>query len=462
MGRRGGRVARRVALAVLGLGTVALAATAIPGATPVAGAASSGEERAATIVGPGDPDRPHPAPLGGDAAPGVTRPGASLLLGIPPREVGFALDPPARPALPLLTTFRDASIERWGPLRVYTNNRWGRWMEGPWWTHVWAPRLGPGDDLDSDPSAAEAVDARPAMDRPPLATAAPDMPSWLPPPGDDPRLASATWLRDRSWLSASRTPVFDATGPNLVSDGFATVFRLPPTDPVVDWRCRRRPVTIIRYGAESDAVELVRCDGSIPPGAHDRLSILARPPEVPRPGDLLPDEPDPRAWAERREWVPDVRLVHPRLLWALQRLADEFPRRTMYLISGYRPLARVGGGTTDDDGHGHRSLHADGRAIDLHVHGVPDEKVFEACRKLKDVGCGYYPNSTFVHVDVRRAHSGKAFWIDASAPGEPSRYVDSWPGVVDSGAMGWLAPDQRVAGPSTSAVAPADTAPPSL
>lgn len=445
MGRRAGRVERRGALAALGLSALALVTAAL--APSHAGAASSAEERAADVA------------LGSDAAPRVPRPGASLLLGLPPREVGFALDAPTSPQLPLLTTFRDASIERWGPLRIYTNNRWGRWLDGSWWTYSWDPRLGPGDDLDPEPPAADTPDLHDRRSPQVAATIAPDLAPWLPAPGDDPRLAAASWLRDRDWLRDSRPPVFDAVGPNLVSDGFAGIFRLPPTEPVVDWRCRRRPVTIVRYGAESDAVELVRCDGSIPPGAHDRLSILARPPEVPRPGDLLPDEPDRRAWSERREWLPDVRLVHPRLLWALQRLADDFPRRTVYLISGYRPLARVGGGTMEDDGHGHRSLHADGRALDLHVHGVPNEKVFEACRKLKDVGCGYYPNSTFVHVDVRRAHTGKAFWIDASAPGEPSRYVDSWPGVVESGAMGWLAPDQRVAGPPPS---PTDSAPPSL
>ena len=77
------------------------------------------------------------------------------------------------------------------------------------------------------------------------------------------------------------------------------------------------------------------------------------------------------------------------------------------------------------------------------VQGVPNEEILKACRKLADVGCGYYPNSKFVHVDVRPARTGKAFWIDASAPGEPSRYVDSWPGVVDSGAMSWVPESAR-------------------
>src|SRR5262249_26250355 len=60
-----------------------------------------------------------------------------------------------------------------------------------------------------------------------------------------------------------------------------------------------------------------------------------------------------------------------------------------------------------------------GKAIDFHVVGVPNEVVRDFCRTLKNVGCGYYPNSTFVHMDVR---DKDAFWIDYSKPGEPPRY----------------------------------------
>ena len=75
--------------------------------------------------------------------------------------------------------------------------------------------------------------------------------------------------------------------------------------------------------------------------------------------------------------------------------------------------------------------------MDLAVFNVPNAALFKLCRTLDDVGCGYYPNSRFVHVDVRRPGTGHAFWIDESAPGEPSHYVDAWPGVVDSGALVW-------------------------
>jgi hypothetical protein len=134
------------------------------------------------------------------------------------------------------------------------------------------------------------------------------------------------------------------------------------------------------------------------------------------------------AW-EKGEWMPNLKVVHPRLLWVLQRIADAFPWREIYIFSGYRPRSAKGGS--------HHSLHSEARAMDISVTGVANVSLLELCRKLDDVGCGFYPNSRFVHVDVRRPGTGHAFWIDASGPGEPSRYVDSWPGVVLGGGMAW-------------------------
>jgi hypothetical protein len=64
------------------------------------------------------------------------------------------------------------------------------------------------------------------------------------------------------------------------------------------------------------------------------------------------------------------------------------------------------------------------------VVGAPKEAVFQACRKLRDAGCGYYPESRFIHLDVRGHGVGHVAWVDESRPGEPSRYVDSFPGVL--------------------------------
>lgn len=207
----------------------------------------------------------------------------------------------------------------------------------------------------------------------------------------------------------------------VVDDELRTPAFLPallPTGELTRRQCLDRAVTVIRYGAEADRFSLLDCAGAVADGALDRLSVLARPPEIARPDLPLPDEPT----GSRGEWVDGVKMVPPRVLWLVSELARAFPHRALYLYSGYRP----GGG------RGHRGLHGDARALDVAVHGIDSRRLYEACRNLPDTGCGYYPHHPFVHVDVRRPGLVRAAWIDASAPGEPSVYVRSWPGVSDA------------------------------
>lgn len=103
--------------------------------------------------------------------------------------------------------------------------------------------------------------------------------------------------------------------------------------------------------------------------------------------------------------------IDPRLASLLGVVSNHFGSRKIEVISGFRPYT-----PTQYTAHSH---HNDGKAIDFRVIGVPNEAVRDFCRTLKNVGCGYYPNSTFVHMDVRES---SAFWIDYSKPGEPPRY----------------------------------------
>lgn len=208
-------------------------------------------------------------------------------------------------------------------------------------------------------------------------------------------------------------------GATFPAEGFAALWdALSPKAPATPWWvCRERPVLMMRHGREQDRFVLLRCDGSVPDDALERLSVLARPAEVPRPDALGP--------------VAALSLLQPRLLWVLHQVALKWPWRSIYVFSGYRRAE-----ATAAPG-GHKSRHYEGRALDIKVQGVDNETLLELCRALPDVGCGYYPNNKFVHVDVRARGTGEALWIDASAPGEPAHYVDSWPGVVDGGAMVW-------------------------
>jgi hypothetical protein len=177
--------------------------------------------------------------------------------------------------------------------------------------------------------------------------------------------------------------------------------------------CAKEPVEIVR-GPEIERFELTKCDGSVAPLAVERLSILVRPGGAARPtapvADLAKKPGDALA--------PGIRRVDPRLIARLQAVVDHFSKpeapAKLAIISGYRP-ASVG------------SMHATGRAVDFRVEGVKNEEVVAFCKTLDETGCGYYPNSSFVHIDVRDAGSGHVTWIDASGPGEAPRYVTSWP-----------------------------------
>lgn len=51
--------------------------------------------------------------------------------------------------------------------------------------------------------------------------------------------------------------------------------------------------------------------------------------------------------------------------------------------------------------------------------GVPNAALRDFLRTFDDVGVGFYPNSTFVHLDAR---DYDAYWVDYAGPGEPPRY----------------------------------------
>lgn len=104
----------------------------------------------------------------------------------------------------------------------------------------------------------------------------------------------------------------------------------------------------------------------------------------------------------------------------LARVAARFPGRRIEVISGYRPSSNPHNG----------SRHAHARALDFRLVGVAREEVRDFARTLPNAGVGYYPNSVFVHLDVRDPNEGAAAWTDYSGPGERARY-GHWPPRAD-------------------------------
>lgn len=149
-------------------------------------------------------------------------------------------------------------------------------------------------------------------------------------------------------------------------------------------------VTFVRFGtAESQTLQLVSKKGKLVPGVLPRMARLMR--------------------------FGKLNIEHPidsRLVQLVAQVSDHFGGRTIEIVSGFRPKT-----LTQYTPH---SNHNVGKALDMRVTGVPNEIVRDHCRTYKNAGVGYYPNSLFVHFDVR---AKSTFWVDLSKPGEAPKYV---------------------------------------
>ncbi len=120
----------------------------------------------------------------------------------------------------------------------------------------------------------------------------------------------------------------------------------------------------------------------------------------------------------------ETHKIDPRLASIMALVSDEFGGRDLIIVSGFRPYSS--GQYTP------HSNHNIGRAFDFIVRGVSNERVRDFCRTLHNVGVGYYPNSSFIHLDVR---GGGAYWIDYAGPGQRPRYKGAEArGEADEGA----------------------------
>ena len=104
--------------------------------------------------------------------------------------------------------------------------------------------------------------------------------------------------------------------------------------------------------------------------------------------------------------------MDPRLMKLLFQTGHHWPGRRLEVVSGYRH---------PDVAKNPHSPHMKGLACDFRVEGVKTAELRDYLRHtFEKVGVGYYPNSSFVHLDVRKDRS--AFWIDYSGPGERAVY----------------------------------------
>lgn len=105
----------------------------------------------------------------------------------------------------------------------------------------------------------------------------------------------------------------------------------------------------------------------------------------------------------RDHYTGDVGNIDPTLFDVLHRITEELSigGQPFHVISGYRCPAtnnrlRANGG----GGVAKRSLHMQGKAIDIRLPGVPLAHLRDAAMSLKAGGVGYYSRDQFVHIDT--------------------------------------------------------------
>ena len=97
----------------------------------------------------------------------------------------------------------------------------------------------------------------------------------------------------------------------------------------------------------------------------------------------------------------------PRLIKLLAKVSDKFGSRPIRIVSGYRTRSFF-----------QDSRHKLSRAVDFSIPGVDNVVLRDYLRTLPAAGVGYYPNSSFVHLDVRDTPT---YWVDFAGPGEAPR-----------------------------------------
>ncbi len=103
-----------------------------------------------------------------------------------------------------------------------------------------------------------------------------------------------------------------------------------------------------------------------------------------------------------------VSRIDPKLLDRLYNLQLQLGKSGTYqVISGYRsPASNAKLHKASNGGVAKRSLHMQGRAIDIRLPGVELKQLRQAALQQKAGGVGYYQRSNFVHLDTGRTR----FW----------------------------------------------------
>ena len=118
-------------------------------------------------------------------------------------------------------------------------------------------------------------------------------------------------------------------------------------------------------------------------------------------GEYVPDAVQALDKVLRDYRTGDVYSMHPELFDTLADLHQKTGSKSHFqVISGYRS-PRTNAMLHERSGQvAKRSLHMDGKAMDVYLEDVALDRMRAAALDLKRGGVGYYPVSNFVHLDV--------------------------------------------------------------
>ncbi len=97
----------------------------------------------------------------------------------------------------------------------------------------------------------------------------------------------------------------------------------------------------------------------------------------------------------------DIHRIDPRLLDLMQHLHHKTgSSKEFQVVSGYRSPATNAALSAHNNGVAKKSLHMQGKAIDIRLPGVPLRVLRQAAVSMHAGGVGYYPKSNFIHIDT--------------------------------------------------------------
>ena len=99
----------------------------------------------------------------------------------------------------------------------------------------------------------------------------------------------------------------------------------------------------------------------------------------------------------------DTHPIDPHLLDTLYAIQGTCGKHTPYeVISGFRSHKTNEFLRKNSSGVARKSLHMEGRAIDVRTVGLPTNMLRDLAVNLHKGGVGFYPKSDFVHIDAGR------------------------------------------------------------